>query len=89
MNPQEVQHLHDLEVKNERLKDEVRRMQLKAEKFDRRLYATGLIVRCSGGCLPGAPANYEDLTEERVVEVENIAARLRSWWTHNRKRIGK
>lgn len=88
MTPDEVAHLHRLEELNDRLKREVRRMQLKAEVFNRQLFATGLIVHCTG-CLPGAPANYEDLTEEKVREVENIAARLRSWWNNNRRRLGK
>jgi len=91
LTPKEIgrgHHLADLEVKNDRLKREVRLMQEKAEVFNIKLDATGLIVHCTG-CLRGAPANYEDLTEERVIEVENIAARLRVWWNNNRKRIGK
>lgn len=91
LTPKEIgraHHLADLETKNRRLKDEVTRMREKAETFNRQLYATGLIVHCTG-CVAGAPADYEGLTEERVQEVEAIAARLRAWWRNNRKRIGK
>ena len=79
-------HLKDLEEKNERLKCEVRAMQLKAEQFNRQLFATGLIVNCTG-CIPGAPAGFVDVTEERVKEVEHIAGRLRAWWNCNRSRL--
>ncbi len=81
-------HIADLEQKNKRLKKEVRMMQQKAEVFNRQLFATGLIVNCTG-CIPGAPANYQDLTEEKVQEVEHIAQRLRTWWNNNRKLIPK
>lgn len=78
-------HMADLEIKNARLKDEVRTMQVAAEKHNRRNYATGLIVNCTG-CDRGGPANFEGLTEERVQEVERIAARLRTWWTNHQSR---
>lgn len=89
LTPKEVgraHHITDLETKNARLKQEVRMMQEKAEVFNNLLYATGLIVNCTG-CIPGAPANYQDLTEERVQEVECIARRLRTWWNNNKHRI--
>ena len=83
-----AEHIRGLETKNRRLKKEIREMQLKAEEFNKLLYATGLIVHCTG-CLPGAPANYEDLTEEKVQQVERIAQRLRTWWKNNKRRINK
>lgn len=83
-----IDHLHGLEEKNKKLKKEVRYMQLKAEEFNNLLYATGLIVNCTG-CIAGAPANYENLTEEKVKEVEIIAGRLRIWWDTNKNRINK
>jgi hypothetical protein len=89
LTPKEVgraHHMKDLEEKNKSLKREVRLMQEKAEVFNIQLYATGLIVHCTG-CLPGAPDNYQDLTEEKVKEVEWIAKRLRSWWENNKDRI--
>ena len=86
---QEINKAHqirDLEEKNRRLKDEVRRMQLKAEVFNKKLYATGLIVNCTG-CIPGAPDNYKELTEDKVKCVEEIAQRLRIWWENNKHKI--
>jgi len=74
-----AKHVAALETKNKKLKREVRSMQVKAEEFNKKLYATGLIVNCTG-CIPGAPDHYEDLTEEKVKTVENIALRLRIWW---------
>ena len=81
-------HFLGVERKNRRLREEVRRMQLRAERFNQLLYATGLIVRCTG-CIAGAPDNYADLTEEKVHEVERIAERLRAWWEANKNRIAK
>jgi hypothetical protein len=89
LTPKEVgraHHIADLEEKNVKLKSEVRIMQEKAEVFNDQLYATGLIVNCTG-CMPGAPANYENLTEDKVREVEQIAQRLRTWWNNNRHHI--
>ncbi len=77
-------HMSDLEDKNRKLKEEVRNMQLKAEEFNNLLYATGLIVKCTG-CESGRPFDSESLTEEKVMTVERISARLRSWWNNNRK----
>jgi len=81
-------HLADLEDKNRRLKSEVRNMQEKAEIFNRQLYATGLIVNCTG-CLVGGPANPQDLTEEKVQIIEQLAKRIRTWWKNNQHRIPK
>ncbi len=79
-------HIHHLETKNKRLKHEIRFMQEKAERFNKMLFATGLVVNCTG-CLEGGPANYKELTEEKVCEVERIAKRLRLWWDNNRDKI--
>ena len=76
-----AKHVASLESKNKKLKQEVRQMQLKAEEFNKKLYATGLIVNCTG-CIPGAPDHYDDLTEGKVKQVENIAIRLRTWWNN-------
>lgn len=89
LTPKEVgraHHIADLEQKNRRLKREVCGMQVKAEEFNSLLFATGLIVHCTG-CIPGAPANYKDLTDARVKTVERIARRLRKWWDTNKHRI--
>ena len=72
-------HMLHLEKKNERLKHEIRVMQEKAEYFNKQLYATGLIVRCTG-CEAGKPFDGENLTEDKVRLVEVLARRLRTWW---------
>lgn len=82
------EHLHYVERKNLLLKREVRSMQEKAEEFNKLLYATGLIVNCTG-CEAGGPANPENLTEEKVKKVEMIAQRLRSWWNSHCCRMQK
>lgn len=79
-------HIKDLEEKNARLKAEVRTMQEKAEYFNHLLYATGLIVNCTG-CVAGRPDKCEELTEEKVKTVEQISHRLRTWWENNKHRI--
>lgn len=79
-------HMSDLESKNKALKREVRNMQEKAEEFNRLLYATGYIVRCTG-CLAGGPADFEELTEEKVATVEMLSRRLKGWWLNNKGRI--
>jgi hypothetical protein len=83
-----ISHIHDLEEKNKKLKQEVRTMQVKAEEVNKTLYATGLIVNCTG-CIAGHPDHYEDLTEEKVREVELIASRLRTWWGNYQWRISR
>jgi len=82
------EHLKGVEQKNARLKREVRHMQQKAEVFNIQIYATGLIVHCTG-CTIGGPANYEGLTEDKVQEVEHIAHRLRVWWRQYQWRLAK
>jgi len=82
----QAEHIRHLETKNQRLKHEIRIMQQKAEIFNDRLFATELIVGCTG-CVPGGPRNYKNLTEARVCEVERIAKRLRTWWENNKGRI--
>jgi hypothetical protein len=79
-------HIADLETKNARLKQQVRMMQEKAEEVNKILFATKLIVNCTG-CLPGGPDDCENLTEEKIQEVENIAKRLRTWWNNNKSKI--
>lgn len=79
-------HMSDLESKNERLRHEVRNMQVKAEEFNRLLYATGYIVNCTG-CWPGRPDKAEELTEDKVKTVEHLSMRLRSWWQNNKKKV--
>jgi hypothetical protein len=78
-------HIHGLEVKNERLKREIRIMQEVAEARNRQIRASGYIVRCTG-CMAGGPPDAEDMTEERVREVEDIARRLREWFENNKGR---
>jgi hypothetical protein len=73
-------HVADLESANKQLRREIRMMQETAERRNREVFATGLVVHCTGGCEQGAPFKAEELTEERVEEVERIALRLRSWW---------
>lgn len=80
-----IKHLGDLEKKNKNLKKEVRNMQIKAEEFNRKLYATGLIVNCTG-CWGGRPFEGEKLTQEKVDEIIHLANRLKSWWTNNKNR---
>ena len=77
-----AEHVRSLGEKVKRLRAQVRAMQMKAEEHNRRAYATGLIVNCTG-CDAGAPANADQLTEDRVREVESIACRLRAWWTNH------
>ena len=74
-----AQHMADLEQKNAVLKQEIRAMQIAAERHNVESYATGLIVNCTG-CWWGRPADAESLTEEEVAAVEGIARRLRTWW---------
>lgn len=82
-----AEHIHHLEDKNKALKHEVRVMQKKAEEFNRLLYATGLIARCTG-CEAGKPFGGEDLTEEKIRDVEILARRLRAWWNNHCHRTG-
>lgn len=77
-------HIHGLEVKNERLKREIRIMQEVAEARNRQIRASGYIVRCTG-CMAGGPPDAEEFTEERVREVEDIARRLREWWENTKE----
>ena len=83
-----AKHTGDLEAKCKRLRELVRHMQLQAEENDARNYATGLIVRCTG-CDAGRPFDAEHLTEERVVEVEHLARRLRRWWEGHKWRLAR
>jgi hypothetical protein len=75
-------HVADLEQKNKKLRSEIRVMQECAERHNREAYATGLIVNCTG-CERGGPFNANELTEERVRQVELIAKRLRTWWDNH------
>jgi AmiR/NasT family two-component response regulator len=79
-------HVADLETKCKRLRKEVRTMQEAAERHNKIAYATGLIVNCTG-CDEGQPFNGLELTEERVAEVERIAARLRTWFENHQYRL--
>ncbi len=81
-------HMADLEECNKRLKEEVRRMQLAAQRHNLEAYATGLIVNCTG-CDAGKPSQGEDLTEEKVKMVEQLAQRLRTWWNNYSYRCSK
>ncbi len=78
-------HVVDMGKKIRRLRGTVRSMQRKAEEFNREMYATGLIIHCTG-CEAGGPANPEGLTEERVKEIERIAQRMRTWWNNHSSR---
>ena len=79
-------HMADLETKVKQQAREITAMREKAEVFNRQLYATGLIVHCTG-CDAGQPFDGENLTEDRVQEVERIAARLRTWYENHQHRI--
>jgi hypothetical protein len=79
-------HIHELERLNKELKLQLTIMRQCAERHNREQYATGLIVHCTG-CVAGAPAHHLMLTEDKVQEVERIAARLRTWWNNNKGRI--
>jgi len=79
-------HMSDLEHKNKVLKLEITMMRERAEWHNVRLYATGLIVNCTG-CERGKPFDGEQLTEERVREVESIADRLRTWFSNHKHRV--
>lgn len=81
-------HIRGLEVKNERLKREIRYMQEVAEARNRQIRASGYIVRCTG-CMAGGPPDAEDMSEELVREVEDIARRLREWWQNTKGRENK
>lgn len=83
-----AKHMGDLEAKNRKLKETVRRMQLEAERNNEKNYATGLIVRCTG-CRAGQPFDGEHLTEERVKIVEELAGRLRRWWNGHKWRLAR
>lgn len=78
-------HVSDLEEKCKKLRREVREMQVKAEVHNKQLFATGLIVNCTG-CDRGGPLNGDELTEERVREIERIAARVRTWFNNHKHR---
>lgn len=81
-------HVADLEAKCKRLAKEVRSMQVAAERHNLINFATGYVVRCTG-CDRGGPANYEDLTEEKVLAVERVANRLRTWFNNHQYRKGR
>lgn len=80
-----VKHISDLEKKNKILKRQVRSMQLKAEEFNRTLYATGYLVNCTG-CWDGRPYKAEELTEVKVEQAEWLVKRLRTWWENHKYR---
>lgn len=65
-----------------KLKADVTRQREALEDRNRTLFATGLIVSCTG-CRAGAPDNWQDLTEDRVAEVELLAKRLRTWFDND------
>ena len=75
-------HIRDLGEKVKKLRRTVRHLQECAESKNNQLYATGLIVNCTG-CEAGRPCNAENLTEEKVQQVELIARRLRVWWNNH------
>ncbi len=81
-------HMIDLESKNKKLKDEITILREKAEVFNKQLYATGLIVNCTG-CDAGKPFDGENLTEEKVKMVEQLAGRLRVWFDNHKYRVEK
>lgn len=84
-NINRAKHVADLESKVKKLKKEVRHMQVCAERHNLESYATGLIVNCTG-CEAGKPFEGENLTEEKVREVETIAMRLRTWFDNHQWR---
>lgn len=79
-------HLSDLEEKNKKLKREIQNLTEINTSYKNDNYATGLIVRCTG-CLAGKPLDGENLTEEKVKDVETIAKRIRTWYNNNKSRI--
>lgn len=81
-----AKHMADLEEKCRRQGEEIRFLQDKAHEHNVTAYATGLIVNCTG-CEAGKPFQGEELTEERVREVETIAKRLRIWFTNHKSRL--
>jgi len=83
--PSVQKQLSDLEEANRRLRGEIRLMQQTAERHNREAFATGLIVHCTG-CEAGGPFSTDELTEERVQQVERIATRLRMWWDNHQAR---
>lgn len=85
-----AKHMADLEQKCKQQGETIAYLQACLTRRNRELFATRLIVNCTG-CEEGAPYKSNELTEERVQAVERIATRLRRWWnTHlYRKGLGK
>lgn len=82
-----AQHVADLESKCKQQGKRIQQMQDDYARHNNKNYATGLIVKCTG-CDAGQPFDGENLTEERVAEVERIAKRLRTWFEGHKRRIG-
>ena len=73
-----------------RLREEIRRMQLCLERKNRALDALHW-VWCDGGCDTGTHRwTPQTVTEDVVVEAEQHAQRLRTWWSNYQyRRKGK
>lgn len=79
-------HMADLENKVKELQNNIRTMQEKAEYFNKVLYATGLIVNCTG-CFRGRPKGGEYLTEEKMRQLEHLVSRIRIWFNNHKWRM--
>jgi len=60
-------------------------MQLDAERKNCLIFATNLIIHCTG-CEQGGPIRPDELTESTVQEVERIASRIRTWYNNHAHR---
>ena len=72
-------HIHDLEAKVRKLRNELTYQREAAEYRNRQLKAVNLVVSCYG-CDAGLIGDPESINESMVFEVEQIAIRLRKWW---------
>lgn len=86
----QADHIRGLEAKCRAQARQLTIMREAAEDRNAMLDASGVIVNCTG-CFRGGPKGWELLThaeiEARVVHAEDIAKRLRTWWTNIQWRL--
>lgn len=88
LTPQEVgraHHIKGLEAKVAELRRQVTFMREAAERHNRDMAATKLVVYCTGAC-PNSVPDREYVTEEVVAAAEVAVRRLRAWLETDKRR---
>lgn len=76
-----AEHWNALNDKVRKLKHEITTLREVAEHRNRQMKAVKYIVYCTA-CMAGGPSNKDTITEQEVSDVEQVAKRLRGWWTN-------